>query len=524
MATSVAQIVRNIIDELSEGVSELVLVVIILSEQGAALPAELPPNAQFVNNTANQLAKVARTLAGSEYAEFEEICKDIHQASDDVNIATDKLEKAVDTLAKGGNLRVGWNTLVDACRVMAGKTILLLQIVYGAELKRLQTAADRLADSIAGIHVGNFKDPVQLQKVGSELAPITQQAVKLAEYLKERAADSGISPFAQELLRKTGDDLLNSTQNLIDAANEAFMDPEAAPKVKAALDDLNNKIHGARKLATEIAPEEPMDNLKKLLPLLEKAQKQVAEVPPTIKKNPKEWTRLEKKVKDDVQDVVKKIRPNPKMKRDADVVDEDLRNIILAARNALRHPNDEEANKKLDDATRKLLDALNNLKKRDPDNKLTPEQKNDLLNALDNLRKGFAPLNKPEDKEQDAYERLKDNLGQLKKAVRDQDPKMTNTKTKLAVQAAKDLAQAMTDPERLKRLPPYQREARTQAAKDILDNLPKFLRNAKALAGEPSNPDKQENLLDAIRRLKRVADGPLKNKDEKILEIFIMIF
>jgi hypothetical protein len=92
---------------------------------------------------------------------------------------------------------------------------------------------------------------------------------------------------------------------------------------------------------------------------------------------------------------------------------------------------------------------------------------------------------------------------------------MANIKAKQAAKAAKDLADAMSDPQRLKRLPEYQRDPRAQAAKDILENLPRFLKNARALGGEPANPEKQEDLLDAIRRLKRAADGPLKPKDEK---------
>jgi hypothetical protein len=35
-----------------------------------------------------------------------------------------------------------WDNLVDACKVISGKTILLLQIVYGAELKRIFAQAE----------------------------------------------------------------------------------------------------------------------------------------------------------------------------------------------------------------------------------------------------------------------------------------------------------------------------------------------------------------------------------------------
>jgi hypothetical protein len=63
---------------------------------------------------------------------------------------------------------------------------------------------------------------------------------------------------------------------------------------------------------------------------------------------------------------------------------------------------------------------------------------------------------------------------------------MAGIKAKQAAKAANDLSQAMTEPERQKRLPQNQRDPRNQAAKDILENLPRFLKNAKSLSEAPN--------------------------------------
>jgi hypothetical protein len=65
---------------------------------------------------------------------------------------------------------------------------------------------------------------------------------------------------------------------------------------------------------------------------------------------------------------------------------------------------------------------------------------------------------------------------------------MAGIKAKQAAKAANDLSQAMTEPERQKRLPQNQRDPRNQAAKDILENLPRFLKNAKSLSEAPNKP------------------------------------
>eukprot|EP01125_Pyxidicula_operculata_P001205 TRINITY_DN11143_c0_g1_i1.p1 TRINITY_DN11143_c0_g1~~TRINITY_DN11143_c0_g1_i1.p1 ORF type:complete len:1114 (+),score=420.43 TRINITY_DN11143_c0_g1_i1:88-3429(+) len=517
--TSVAQIVRNIIDSLSDGVSELVLTVVVLAEQNAPVPDALPDASMIVNNTANTLANIARNLAKTDYADFPEISTEINEASDAVDAATSTMQNAINDIQGNGDRKQGWNGLVDACRIMSGKTIRLLQIVYGADLKRLQLSADRLTDDIDSLGPTNLSDPRNHQKFANDMGGLAQKALKLQNLLKDKANEQE-SPFARDLLNKIAGGLRDRTQDLINAGNAALANPELAPQVDDALQKLKDEIARAKQALNDTAPEEPksLQNLKRLDPFLDKAEKSVADLPDVVRKNPAAYERAEKEAKDNVQEVLRQIKPNPKLKRDADKIEEDLKNQILAARNALRNPNNPAANKDLDKATDALLNALNNLRKTNPDNKLTPQQRDDFRQALDNLRNNFEPskiLKKPEDKDHLPYERLNDSLANLKQAVKDGDPKMANNNIRQAVQNAKDLIDKLRDPER--KLPPYERQRNEQAANDLENLIPRLIKKGSPVMKNMNDQPAKEDLMDAINRLKRAADRGAKPKDERDL-------
>jgi hypothetical protein len=208
--TSVAQVVRQVIDDLSDGVSELVLLVVVLAEQNQGVPEKLPARAGEVNTVAQNLAKIARRLTETDYAEFPEISSEINEASNAVDAATSTLHNAINILVShaSGDRKSGWNSLVDACRIMAGKTIRLLQIVYGADLRRLQLTADRLLDDIDKFDLNrNLRNKPDQNKFAQDMTDLTQKALKLAKHLNDRSNDPTISPFTRDMLRKAGQNL-----------------------------------------------------------------------------------------------------------------------------------------------------------------------------------------------------------------------------------------------------------------------------------------------------------------------------
>jgi len=74
---------------------------------------------------------------------------------------------------------------------------------------------------------------------------------------------------------------------------------------------LKKEIQHSKEIAMQAAPEAPaMDNLQKLLPLIDKAQQKAVAMPLTSK-NPAKYKCAEKEVKDIVQDLMRAIKPHP---------------------------------------------------------------------------------------------------------------------------------------------------------------------------------------------------------------------
>jgi len=511
--TSVSQIVRKIIDELSDGVSELVLLVVVLAEQNAPLPEQLPPAATVVNETANTLAKVARQLAATDYSDFPEIFQEINEACDAVNSATSTLARAITILQGPGDRKQGWNGLVDACRVMSGKTIRLLQIVYGADLKRLMISAERLLDDIGGLHTGNLRDPTSQKKLADGVKDLADKAMKLHDLVRNKAKDND-SPFSRDLLNKVAQGLKDGAKDLIDAGNEALRNPDHGPKVDDAADKLRDAIKNAVRAVNDAESEPPsLNNLRKLGPLLDKAAQSVGDLPKNVR-DPKGYERAEKQAKDDVDDVLKNIKPNPKYKRPAEKIEDGLQNQLKAGRNALgpKGQNDPNALPQLNKATNDLLKALNDLKNNPPERRLPPEQREEFQKALENLHplmNKAIPKTRDNDDEE-AFERLKDNIDNLKKALRDKDPVLAAPLLRQTGKNAEDLAKKMADPN--KNSPYYQRQK--EAADDLNDLLPRVIKKGTPALRNFKDPE-VDDLVDALNRLKRAADRGMDPKDER---------
>lgn len=297
--TSHTLIVRGIIDDLSDGVSELVLLVVVMSEQNAAVPPPLPIAASVVNQTANTLANIARELAKTDYVDFDEIVQEINEAANDVEGGTKTMEEALKVLQGDGDRRRGWNGLCDACRIMSGKTIRLLQIVYGADLKRLQLTADQLDVLIANVpSATGLHNRGDQQRFVNEISHLTPKALKMADLLRNKG-DSSDNPFTGNLLRQMANDLKNAVNEMHDAGNKALQNPEKYGKdFDDKLAELKKQIARAKEAVTK---EEPTAAAKKVpfKPLFERAKKEVAAIPAAVKGPTEKYQRQEKATKYD---------------------------------------------------------------------------------------------------------------------------------------------------------------------------------------------------------------------------------
>jgi len=103
---TVGQIVRQIIEQLSDGVSQLVLMVVVLQEQNADVPPSLPNAASAVMQTAVTLSRVASQLADTNYKNFPAIAKEIIDSATAVNDANGTMSKAIGVLTTSSDRKV----------------------------------------------------------------------------------------------------------------------------------------------------------------------------------------------------------------------------------------------------------------------------------------------------------------------------------------------------------------------------------------------------------------------------------
>ena len=93
------------------------------------------------------------TLPEDEYEDFPQIEKEIVDAADDVAHAANSLESSIRNLQNSKDRAGGWSRLVEACKVIAEMTVLLLQIVYGAEVKKIFALQKRAEAKLVDIDV-----------------------------------------------------------------------------------------------------------------------------------------------------------------------------------------------------------------------------------------------------------------------------------------------------------------------------------------------------------------------------------
>lgn len=501
--STVAQIVQKIIDDLSDGISQLVLLVVVLQEQNAEVPAQLPAAAGVVVKTAQTLVKIAKNLADNNYKQFPDIQREIHEASDAVDKSAGTMTNAVNVLSTSTDRMSGWTGLVEACRIMSGKTIRLLQIVYGAELKRLFATADQLLDGFDALDPNRAKtDPHGFAKDASDLA---SKANQLAKYVEDRAKDED-APGVKAKLMDQANRLRSAARGLIDDVNDLLSNPDderKKAKVRDAVDGLKDLIGDAKKTVMDnqtVIPEKDMPGAQSVQPKfkgdpfkdLEDLKKQCDRVergakmndPQTVKDAGSEVPHLGRKAVAAAKSAADSL-PGSAKSRALDALkdlEDQIPKQVKDTDDYLRSPNDpKKKDNVIDDAedTKDIVD--------------------DLASALRN--------EKPDAIE--AINRLARTLGNLDDGARGGDmPKVDKNAKKIPRQgkgvdrAARDAADRTSNPKQAK------------AIKDALDRLnpqlPKVESDANNLSKSPNDPKTKDRLLDDNRDARDALDD-LKN-------------
>ena len=240
--------VEQVIEALSESISQLMVMVIALQEKNSQPPPQLPQGVGIVSNAAQVLSNVAKSLAETEYREYENIKHKIIAGAVNVDRAEAQLQSSLQELMATPDRAKGWTGLVHAVKEMSGETIRLLQIVYGADKERMYEAAERAKAALANVHGGDARTaPRDFAGAVSESAT---KAKQLAEYLRGKAQETE-APLQREQLLAMSRELDSGADKLIADANQLLRDPTNAALQRQVDDDVrhvNETIDAATRL------------------------------------------------------------------------------------------------------------------------------------------------------------------------------------------------------------------------------------------------------------------------------------
>ncbi len=228
----------QVINVITDAISSLLGMVVVLQEKNAPIPATLPKTGKSVVEACDRLVSVAKELAADEYGDFPDIEKEIVDAASDVGSAADALEQAIRNLQTSKDRQTGWNKLVDSCKVIAEMTVLLLQIVYGAEVKRVFAMQRRAEAQLVAVDVSMVEENrKQFAEIASAAA---SAAVELADAIRAKAAEQAL-PVRRDALLQLADALEQQAKDVMDRANELLRLPGDKGR-QQKLDDALTKL------------------------------------------------------------------------------------------------------------------------------------------------------------------------------------------------------------------------------------------------------------------------------------------
>jgi len=315
---NVGDIVQQIVESLSDGNAELMLAVLKNKESSESGGVAITPSAfqapvAELASGVNKLVYNARGLAENEYIEYPMIKEQILQAAAEAEGASNGLVAAAKHLIGNSNSTDAWDGLGKACRTIAYKTAVLLQIVYGAELEKMFMQTERAKmglDSLlaalpaggsggagpssdrnppsggqnrntpgsppaggppySGNHPNNpppngppsKNNPLanNPEPFADDLSKALAEACKVADLMRDKAAIEP-GPLTKQELGKGADKIEDQARNLVPTANKAIQlaqTPNADPgQTQGMYNKLRNDLQQLRS---------DIDNLPKQLP------------------------------------------------------------------------------------------------------------------------------------------------------------------------------------------------------------------------------------------------------------------
>jgi len=246
--------VQQVMESLSDGVSSLLLAIIPLQDANAKMPSGLPASGSTVNQLCDNLLSVARELAEEEYEDYPSLKQEILDACNQLEEATKRLSVAIKQLSEASQntLESSWTMLGDSVKVIAGKTIRLLEIVYNCEVRRLLDATQALIDMANAIDT--TKTPTDAVGMSEDASALATKADEVGEYLRD-AAKSNQSELISDQLNKAADQIEGLGDKMLNDTNDLLRDRHNQQKQGTAqkdADDIKDTAQGVQSVLNNL--------------------------------------------------------------------------------------------------------------------------------------------------------------------------------------------------------------------------------------------------------------------------------
>eukprot|EP01104_Vermistella_antarctica_P017978 TRINITY_DN6518_c0_g1_i1.p1 TRINITY_DN6518_c0_g1~~TRINITY_DN6518_c0_g1_i1.p1 ORF type:complete len:2052 (+),score=727.37 TRINITY_DN6518_c0_g1_i1:170-6325(+) len=240
----------EIIEVFSEAISGFILLSITLQERNANPPPDLRKHGDAVVQTSKAVVAVSRDLSKQFYT-LPDVQQRMLTCSDGLEGATTVVDRTISDLFTDPDRARGWKNLVDATKDIGQESCRLLVIVYGADQKRLEKAANDALAALAVLRTHTEKSPQALQQTVNEMvSSATDAASKVGQFnsfFYRRVLDEK-DGYKQDYLNNVHNQLSRVNETMIGETNSVAYDANSMP----ARDSMKRSIKGLEDLITEV--------------------------------------------------------------------------------------------------------------------------------------------------------------------------------------------------------------------------------------------------------------------------------
>ncbi|KYQ90949.1 filament-interacting protein [Tieghemostelium lacteum] len=206
---------QNVFEQLSDNISRLILLVIELKERDAVVPVN---EIGLVANSVSTISNVSKLLA-SEYSDFHQIRDKINDASNKLQNIHDRIITNLKDFSNTSDRKLAWSNLINSCRELSEESMNLLEVVYDADLKRLEMIAVDCYNLLDQLHLDQVhKD---LDKFAELVSNSVSTAIRFSSYLESKSQElSNTLPIVQMSIKSQSNQIVTLANKLIDTTND----------------------------------------------------------------------------------------------------------------------------------------------------------------------------------------------------------------------------------------------------------------------------------------------------------------